>query len=93
MVSLFLKVLYPLLCEGVGHINAEIYGKEVKLYIVKKFEEFDMVIVNYKGTNYPMCVFKVDKCKKQLHVKSLKFDNFEMIVGFDEAEKVENVGF
>lgn len=53
-----------------------------------KFVRYDMVEVEYKGTKYPMCVVEVLKKNKQLHVKSMRFHNFELIVGFDDVKKI-----
>lgn len=53
-----------------------------------KFVEYDMVQVEYKGTKYPMCIVEVLKKNKQFRVKSLRFDNFELIVGTDEVKKI-----
>lgn len=54
-----------------------------------RFNEYDMVLVDYKGTTYPMCIMSVDKRNKLLNVKSLRHDNFSLTVGFDDVEKVD----
>lgn len=53
-----------------------------------KFCLGDMVLVDYKGTKYLMCVMRINKRDKQLYVKSLRFDNFALTVGFDEVKKI-----
>lgn len=55
---------------------------------MQKFNEYDMVLVDYKGTTYPMCIISIDKRNKLLNVKSLRHDNFALTVGFDDVEKI-----